>query len=48
MNVIVERNPDFTLAVIVEDPDAPKSIFDHWIVWNIPVDESIEESTSPA
>ena len=25
-----------TLAIIVEDPDAPKGTFDHWLVWNIP------------
>lgn len=25
-----------TLALIVEDPNAPKGVFDHWVVWNIP------------
>ena len=25
-----------TLAIIMEDPDAPKGTFDHWLVWNIP------------
>jgi phosphatidylethanolamine-binding protein (PEBP) family uncharacterized protein len=24
-----------TLALIVEDPDASRDVFDHWIVWNI-------------
>lgn len=25
-----------TLAIIMEDPDAPNGTFDHWVVWNIP------------
>jgi Raf kinase inhibitor-like YbhB/YbcL family protein len=24
-----------SLAIIVEDPDAPKGTFDHWVVWNV-------------
>ena len=36
-----------TLAIIVEDPDAPKGTFDHWLVWNIPPEHSIEENRIP-
>ena len=33
-----------TLAIIFEDPDATRGIFDHWLVWNIPPNEPISEN----
>jgi Raf kinase inhibitor-like YbhB/YbcL family protein len=36
-----------TLALIVEDPDAPRGTWDHWIVYDIPVMTSIPEGVGP-
>jgi hypothetical protein len=32
-----------SLAIIMEDPDAPSGVFDHWVVWNIPPMDEIPE-----
>jgi Raf kinase inhibitor-like YbhB/YbcL family protein len=36
-----------TLALIMEDPDAPRGTFDHWLVWNISPNEAIAEQSNP-
>lgn len=34
-----------SIAIIVEDPDAPRGTYDHWIVWNLPPNMLIEEDS---
>jgi len=45
----VEGVPEETesLVLIVDDPDAPMGMWDHWVVWDIPPTKKIEENSVP-
>ena len=40
-------NATKTLALIMEDPDAPAGTFYHWVAWNIKPTDTIRENSSP-
>jgi Raf kinase inhibitor-like YbhB/YbcL family protein len=34
-----------SMAIIMEDPDAPSGVFDHWVVWNLSPADIIPEKS---
>ena len=36
-----------SLAIIVDDPDAPAGTWVHWVMWNIPVTHHLKENDAP-
>lgn len=47
--LIINGIPEGTksMALVVEDPDAPLTTFTQWLVWNIPPTETIAENSIP-
>ncbi|MFV7236273.1 YbhB/YbcL family Raf kinase inhibitor-like protein [Flavobacterium sp. ZB4R12] len=47
--LIIEDIPVNTksLAIIVDDPDAPNGTFCHWLLWDIPPKTTIKEDSRP-
>jgi Raf kinase inhibitor-like YbhB/YbcL family protein len=47
--ITIENIPSGTksLTLIIDDPDAPNGVFDHWVIWNIRPMEMIIENSRP-
>jgi hypothetical protein len=36
-----------TFALTLQDPDAPSGVWDHWVMWNIPVGQDLTQNIVP-
>ncbi len=48
--LVFKESPAETIsfAIIIDDPDAPRGIFTHWVAWNIPATQpKLEEGEKP-
>ncbi len=47
--ITIENIPSETrsLTLIIDDPDAPNGVFDHWVIWNIPPAQMVIENSRP-
>jgi hypothetical protein len=47
--LVIEDIPENTksLVLIIDDPDAPRGTFVHWVVYDIPITNRIEENSIP-
>ena len=47
--LVIDNVPDGTrtMALILEDPDAPHGTFTHWTLWDIPPSTTISENSEP-
>ncbi len=48
-SLVIAEVPDGTtnLALVVDDPDAPMGTWVHWVIFNIPVTDKIDEGSAP-
>jgi|Deesub1362B_J571_1020462.scaffolds.fasta_scaffold00313_24 hypothetical protein len=42
--ITVENAEGESIAIIMDDPDAPFETFTHWLIWNVPITDEIPEN----